>query len=107
MSNRSNQLERTEAAGIPMPEQIRVARVAAGLTQEQAAALIGRSARWWRAIETISAEHSRTMDPALWELWQLLAREDDVVARAGFMQMRRAARRNAKIGARMRSAESR
>ena len=62
----NNQSERTDAAGIPTPERIRVAREAVGLTQEQSAALIGRSACWWRAIETLSAEHPRTIDPALW-----------------------------------------
>lgn len=103
----NNRLERADAAGVPTPERIRLARQAAGLTQAQAAALIGRSARWWRAIETTSAEHPRTIDPALWGLWRLLAREEDTVARAAFMEMRRVARRNAKIGIRMGSLEGR
>jgi hypothetical protein len=95
-----------DVADGPLPTQIRVAREAAGLTQGQAAALIGRSARWWRAIETVSAEHPRTMDPLVWELWQLLAKQDDDSARRGFMEMRRAVRQRAKVPGRVRSAVS-
>jgi putative transcriptional regulator len=54
----------------PTPEQIRAARAAAGLTQSQAAALIGKPVRtWqnWEAPEGLPAH--RKMDAAFWELF--------------------------------------
>lgn len=49
----------------PTPEQIRDARKAARLTQEQAGALLYRSARAWQNWEY----DINDMDPALWEHW--------------------------------------
>lgn len=49
----------------PTPEQIRIARKTARLTQEQAGALLYRSARAWQNWEYDINE----MDPALWEFW--------------------------------------
>lgn len=54
----------------PTPTQIKAARKAAGLTQTQAAALIGRPLRTWQNWEGDPAlESSRKMDAALWELF--------------------------------------
>ena len=49
------------------PTDIRQARKASGLTQAQAAELIGASTRAWRAWEA----GFRVMPPAKWELFQI------------------------------------
>lgn len=54
----------------PEPAAIRDARKAAGLTQEQAGALVYASGRLWRYWE--AGEHR--MPPGLWELFQIKAR---------------------------------
>lgn len=52
----------------PTPEQIRAAREAAGLTQHQAAMLVGlRSGMRWSEYE----RGERRPHPVLWELWLL------------------------------------
>ncbi len=51
----------------PTPEQIRKAREKAGLSRQEAAALIHKSVRTWEKWEN----GERTMDPAFFELWQL------------------------------------
>jgi transcriptional regulator with XRE-family HTH domain len=48
---------------------IRAAREAAGLTQAQAAALIGRGWRVWAAYEA----GTREIDPILWQVWRIRA----------------------------------
>lgn len=50
----------------PAPAAIRSARLAAGLTQTQAAALVHVTCRAWQQWEA----GDRRMSPALWELWQ-------------------------------------
>lgn len=52
---------------IPTPQEIHDARIAAGLTQTEAAALIYKKLRVWQYYEN----GDRTIDPALWELFQL------------------------------------
>jgi putative transcriptional regulator len=56
--------------GGPTPAQIKAARKAAGLTQTQAASLIGKPLRTWQNWEGDPAlPSSRKMDAALWELF--------------------------------------
>lgn len=52
---------------MPNPEQIKTARVAAGLTQEKAGAMIGATRRAWQEWEA----GRRNMPGAKWELFQL------------------------------------
>lgn len=51
----------------PTPDEIRAARIAAGLTQWQASALVYRSTNTWERWEG----GSRTMPPDTWELFQI------------------------------------
>lgn len=53
----------------PTPQQIRAARESLGLTQTQAAELIGRSLRVWQAYEA----GSREIDPLMWTAWKIRA----------------------------------
>lgn len=54
----------------PTPEDVISARKLAGLTQEQAAALIYKDVSSWRRWETDKAKSSaRDMDPAFFELF--------------------------------------
>lgn len=50
----------------PTPEQIRQARLAAGLTAEKAASMIHRSTRTWQFYE----DGKRKMDVSRWQLFQ-------------------------------------
>lgn len=61
----------------PAGSEIRAARVAAGLTQRQAGALIYCSDETWRAWEN----GRNRMSAALWELWQLRAADPAWLAR--------------------------
>ena len=54
---------------MPSPEQIREARLRAGLTQSHAAALVGVQPRAWRYWEG----GGRKMGAAVWELFQIKA----------------------------------
>ena len=58
---------RRSAASNPLPADIIAARVAAGLSQTGAAALIYSGLRTWQHWET----GDRRMHPGLWELWQI------------------------------------
>ena len=54
------------------PDKIRAARLAAGLSQKSAAALIGKSTRAWENWEApIESGSHRQMDAALFELFML------------------------------------
>jgi putative transcriptional regulator len=55
----------------PTPAEIRAAREAAELTQEQAAELIHATLRTWQNWEAEGGEESRRMHPGLFELFQL------------------------------------
>jgi DNA-binding transcriptional regulator YiaG len=55
------------ATSIPKPEQVRKAREAAGLTQQQAAQLIHGTVRAWQEWEA----GNRRMHPGLFELFLL------------------------------------
>lgn len=55
----------------PTPEQIRAARLAAQLTQTQAAELCHRSLRAWQQAE----DGSRNLDLAAWELFLLRTKQ--------------------------------
>jgi DNA-binding transcriptional regulator YiaG len=57
---------RLSPAANPLPDEIRAARVAAGLTQTEAAALIYCTLRTWQQWEA----GDRRMHPAFWELWR-------------------------------------
>jgi DNA-binding XRE family transcriptional regulator len=54
----------------PNPTEIRAARLAAGLTQAQAAAIIHKTYRAWMEWEA----GNRALDPVLWHVWQYWAR---------------------------------
>lgn len=52
----------------PSPEEVRAARTAAGLSQEQAAQLVHLGSRFhWSKVE----RGIHAMDPARWELFQI------------------------------------
>ena len=58
----------------PTPAQIRAARTKAGLTQTQAASLIGKSLRAWQMWECdVGLVSHRGMDAALYEFWKIKA----------------------------------
>ncbi|MGV8823018.1 hypothetical protein [Methylibium petroleiphilum] len=66
MANHPNRSKKAAGqAANPTPEQIRAARSAAGLTQEQARELIYASLRAWEQWEAGDAR----MHPGLWELF--------------------------------------
>ena len=52
---------------MPSPETIRTTRISLGLTQQQSGALVGASARAWRAWEA----GFRVMPESKWELFQI------------------------------------
>ena len=52
---------------MPSPTLIRTTRLALGLTQSQAGAIVGASARTWRAWEA----GFRVMPGSKWELFQI------------------------------------
>ena len=56
---------------MPTPDTIRTTRLALGLTQQQAGALVGASARTWRAWEA----GFRVMPGSKWELFLIKAKE--------------------------------
>jgi len=65
-----NRSRRTpSAARNPLPDEIRAAREAAGLTQTAAAALVYSTLRAWQWWES----GDRAMHPGLWELWRIKA----------------------------------
>jgi DNA-binding XRE family transcriptional regulator len=57
----------------PTPAEIRAAREAAGLTQQEAGELIHGSRRAWQDYES----GARKMHPGLWELFQAKAQACD------------------------------
>lgn len=61
---------RSHPARTPAPDEVRAARVAAGLTQRQAADLIYGSLRTWQEWEW----GERRMHPAMWRLFRILVR---------------------------------
>ncbi len=63
---------------MPTPAAIRDARVTAGMTQAQAAALVLASKSGWRKWEA----GERNMPPLTWEYWRVLSGLDGLPARA-------------------------
>ena len=55
---------------MPSPSTIRTTRLSLGLTQSQAGAVVGASARTWRAWEA----GVRVMPASAWELFQIKAK---------------------------------
>ena len=53
----------------PTPAEVKAARLAAGLNQEEAAELIYCCRRTWQKYE--SETDKLDMNPALWELWNI------------------------------------
>lgn len=54
-------------AASPSPDTIRALRATAGMTQAQAAALVGAGMRAWMGWETPAGEpNARAMSPAVW-----------------------------------------
>ena len=56
---------------MPSPTLIRTSRISLDLTQQQAGAVVGASARTWRAWEA----GVRVMPGSKWELFQIKMRE--------------------------------
>ncbi len=75
MTNHPNRSRHSlSAARNPSPEEIRAARDRAGLTQEQAAALVYANRRAWQNWEAaVSAPENRAMHPGLYELFLIKA----------------------------------
>lgn len=73
MTNHPNRGPKGPSAN-PSPDAIRAAREAAGLTQEQAAALVHASKRNWQQWEAEEGTNTRRMHPGLWELFRLKCR---------------------------------
>lgn len=69
MSNHPNRSRAAGPASNPMPDAVRAAREAAGLTQTEAALLVHGSLRTWQQWEA----GDRRMHPGLWELFRLKA----------------------------------
>jgi DNA-binding transcriptional regulator YiaG len=57
----------------PAPEDIRAARLAAGLTQTAAGELLHTALRTWQQWEA----GDRKMHPAVWELFRIKSKETD------------------------------
>jgi DNA-binding transcriptional regulator YiaG len=57
----------------PVPEDIRAARLAAGLTQTAAGELLHTALRTWQQWEA----GDRKMHPAMWELFCIKSKETD------------------------------
>lgn len=62
----------------PSPDDVRLARKNTGLTQEQAAQVIGATRRAWQEWEA----GRRNMPPAKWELFQKKIREESIMSDA-------------------------
>lgn len=61
----------------PTPEEIKSARLAAGLTQTQAGALIRASRRTWQNWEApVGSQRHRNMPVAKWRLFNLLIEKE-------------------------------
>lgn len=58
---------------LPDPAEIRAARLRAGLTQTEAAALIHVALRTWQQYESTTDGDTRQMAPGLWELFEMKA----------------------------------
>jgi DNA-binding transcriptional regulator YiaG len=67
MVSHPNRSRRRTLAANPSPEQIKSARLAAGLTQTQAARLVHGTCRMWQYWEA----GQRRMHPAIWQLFLL------------------------------------
>ena len=67
--NRPDKSGRRSPAANPTPAQVREAREAAGLTQQQAADLIYSKLRTWQNWENEDATDGRRMHPAFFELF--------------------------------------
>ncbi len=68
MPNHQNRSRRTiSPAANPTPDEIRAARERAGLTQDEAAALVLSTLRSWQRYEY----GERRMHPAIWELFRI------------------------------------
>lgn len=72
MNNHPNRSRRPSPLATPMPQTVRDARMAAGLSQREAASLVRSTLRAWQGWESDldSTEHRR-MPPGLWELFRL------------------------------------
>ena len=57
----------TPEISLPLPCELKEARLKAGLTQEQAGKLVYRTTRHWQHMES----GDRAIDPAVWELFQI------------------------------------
>lgn len=70
MANHPNRSSRTGEG--PKPAEVRAAREQAGLTQEEAGALVHAPWHSWQKWETDEAmDNNRRMHPATWDLFQI------------------------------------
>jgi len=67
----ADEIENCERLNAPIPAKIKAARMAAGLTQEQAARVIGATRRAWQEWEA----GRRNMPSAKWELFQIKVKQ--------------------------------
>lgn len=63
----TTETETSGRAPSPTADQVRAARLAAGHSTAEAAALVHMDARSWRYYE----QGARTMHPAMWELYRI------------------------------------
>jgi DNA-binding transcriptional regulator YiaG len=74
MVSHPNRSRRRSAAANPRPEEIKSARLAAGLTQTEAARLVHGTLRMWQYWEA----GERRMHPAIWQLFLLRTTHPDI-----------------------------
>lgn len=67
MANHPNRMRGGSPSRNPTPDEVRTARVVAGLSQTAAAALIHCTLRGWQQWEA----GDRRMHPAFWELFRI------------------------------------
>jgi putative transcriptional regulator len=67
INTRSNKTAPMPRAESPTADQVRAARLSAGHSTAQAAALVHMDARSWRYYE----QGARAMHPAMWELYRI------------------------------------
>lgn len=87
MANHPNCSRAKSQASNPHPDEIIGMRINAGLTQQQAAALVHSKLKSWQNWEAEPGSPShRRMDPAKWELFLLKTGQADLVLDPRFLK---------------------
>ena len=77
--NHPNRSRVKSPASNPHPDEIVGMRINAGLTQQQAAALVHSTARTWQNWESdLNSTENRRMHPGLWELFLIKTGQKNV-----------------------------